>query len=100
VLALGTAYRPTEPLTLWAGYNYARNPVPSDHVSPLLAPIAEHHITAGAAWQLRENVRLGLAVEYQLPNEVTYENPELPFGADVKARQSYAALHVGLSLHL
>lgn len=56
--------------------------------------------TAGAGWQLGPDLRLGLAVEYLLPNEVTHDNPELPFGPDARARVSYVALHVGLSWRL
>jgi long-chain fatty acid transport protein len=97
VIALGTAYQPGEAVTLWAGYNYGRNPVPNRHLGPLLANIYEHHLTAGAAWRPREDVRLGLAVEYLVPNEVTYDNPELPFGQGARARVAYAALHLGLS---
>jgi long-chain fatty acid transport protein len=100
VLALGTAYQPVSKLTLWAGYNYGRNPVPNRHLSPLFANIGEHHLTAGAGWQVGRDLRLGLAVEYLLPNEVTYDNPELPFGPDARARASYVALHVGLSWRL
>lgn len=98
VVALGTAYRPAESLTLWAGYNYGRNPIPNAHLSPLLANIGQHHLTAGSAWQPRPGLRLGFAVEYQLPNEVDYANDELPFGRDVQARNSYVALHLGLRL--
>ena len=28
---------------------------------------------------------------------MTYDNPELPFGPDARARVAYAALHLGLS---
>ena len=37
------------------------------------------------------------AVEYAVPNEVTYHNPERPFGPDTRARNSYVALNLGLS---
>lgn len=97
VFAVGGAYQPVEAVTLWAGYNYGRNPIPSRHLNPLLVNIAEHHLTAGAAWQVGEKARIGFAVEYLLPNEVTYNNPELPFGPDARARLSYVALHLGLS---
>lgn len=87
-------------VTLWAGYNYGRNPVPNRHLSPLLANIGEHHVTAGLGWRATERLRLGLGLEYQLPNEVSYENEELPFGSDVRARSTYIALHLGLGLRL
>ena len=100
VVAVGTAYRPIEPVTLWAGYNYGRNPIPNGHLSPLLVNIGEHTFTAGGAWQVRDDLRLGCALEYLLPNEVTYDNPDLPFGPDTKARISYVALHLGLDWRL
>jgi long-chain fatty acid transport protein len=84
--------------TLWAGYNHGRNPIPNDHLSPLLPSIGEHHLTGGAAWQVGQRVRAGLALEYLLPNEVDYDNAELPLGEDLRARTSYLALHLGLSL--
>jgi long-chain fatty acid transport protein len=98
VVAVGTAYRPAPAWTLWAGYNYGRNPIPNDHPSPLLPNIGEHHLTGGAAWQVGERVRAGFALEYLLPNEVDYDNRELPLGQDLRARTSYLALHLGLSL--
>ena len=57
-----------------AGYNFGRNPIPNDHLSPLLPSIGEHHLTGGAAWQVGERVRAGFALEYLLPNEVDYGN--------------------------
>ena len=99
VVSVGTAYQPIEPVTLWGGYNYGRNPIPNEHLSPLLANIGEHTLTAGAAWRVRDDLRLGCAVEYLVPTEVTYDNPDLPFGPS-KARQSYVALHLGLDWRL
>jgi hypothetical protein len=43
-------------------------------------------------------VRVGLALEYLLPSAVDYDNPELPLGEDLRARTSYLALHLGVSL--
>ncbi len=98
VVALGTAYQPVPAWTLWAGYNYGRNPIPNDHLSPLLMNIGEHHVTGGVGWQATERVRAGLAVEYLFPNDVDSANAELPLGDDLRARTSYVALHLGLSL--
>lgn len=98
VLAAGTAWQPVERLTLWAGYNYGRNPIPNDHLTPLLANISQHHVTAGTGWRLAEGARLGLAIEYQFPNDVDYDNAELRLGSDLRARTAYVALHLGLGL--
>lgn len=47
VFILGAEYALTDRWTLAAGYNYARNPVPRDHVIPIGSIIAEHHISVG-----------------------------------------------------
>jgi long-chain fatty acid transport protein len=98
VVAIGTAYRPTPDWTLWAGYNHGRNPIPNRYLSPLLMNIGQDHLTAGVGLRFASAARLGLAVEYQLPNEVDYDNAALPLGSELRARTSYVALHLGLSL--
>jgi len=97
VVALGLAYALDEHTVLRAGYNYGRNPIPAETLSPLLPNIAEHHLTAGAGHQLTEHWRIDAALEYQLPNEVTYTNPDLPFGPDAQEHQEFAAVHVMVS---
>jgi len=97
VVALGLAYDLGERTVLRAGYNYGRNPIPDETLSPLLPNIAEHHLTAGAGHQLTDHWRIDAALEYQLPNEETYTNPDLPFGPDAQEHQEFAALHVMVS---
>jgi len=97
VVALGVAYDLDEHTVLRAGYNYGRNPIPAETLSPLLPNIAEHHLTAGAGHQLTDHWRIDAAFEYQLPNEVTYTNPDLPFGPDAQEHQEFAAVHVMVS---
>ncbi|HEX9593411.1 MAG TPA: outer membrane protein transport protein [bacterium] len=97
VIALGLAWDVTERTVLRAGYNYGRNPIPDDTLNPLLPNIAEHHLTAGAGHRLTGQWRMDVAVEYQLPHEVTYTNPDLPFGPDAQEHQEFAAVHVMVS---
>jgi long-chain fatty acid transport protein len=97
VIALGLAWDVTERTVLRAGYNYGRNPIPDDTLNPLLPNIAEHHLTAGAGHRLTGRWRMDVAVEYQLPHEVTYTNPDLPFGPDAREHQEFAAVHVMVS---
>jgi len=97
VVALGLAYDLSEHTVLRAGYNYGRNPIPDETLSPLLPNIAEHHLTAGAGHQLSDHWRIDAALEYQLPHEVTYTNPDLPFGPDAREHQEFAAVHVMVS---
>ena len=97
VVAVGVAYKVSEAVIGWGGYNYGRNPIPGHDQSPFLPNIAEHHLTAGLGWHLPGGWRVGLSGEYWVPNEVTYTNQELPFGSNVEERSEYFALHFGVS---
>lgn len=93
VLALGAAWNPDTRTTLYAGLNLARNPIPPAHLSPILAPVGERHLTLGLKRALGQEWSLALAMEYQFRNGVTYTNPELPFGANARERNESVALH-------
>ncbi|MDT8387694.1 MAG: outer membrane protein transport protein [Thiogranum sp.] len=47
VYQIGGAWRATPALTLRAGYNYAKNPVPDEFLNALFPAIVEQHLTAG-----------------------------------------------------
>lgn len=97
VIAIGMAHTLDARTTLWAGYNYGRNPVPARNANPLLAAIAERHLTCGASRQIDDVWRFGGAVEYQPGAKLTYTNPALPFGPDAEERNRYIAFHAMLS---
>lgn len=97
VIALGIAWDATERLVLRAGYNYGRNPIPSRHMSPLLAASAEHHFTAGGGYAFGSRWRTNLAVEYTRGKKVTYDNPELPFGPGAQEVAETIAAHMMVS---
>lgn len=80
VFAIGIAYDLTEKAILRAGYNYGNNPIPENSLNPLLAAIAEHHVTFGGGYAISPKWQVSTAVEYAFSNSVTYHNPELPFG--------------------
>lgn len=92
VLALGAAYRLDTRTTLYAGLNLARNPIPPAHLSPLLAPIGERHLTLGLKRLLGREWSFTLAAEYQFRNSVAFTNAELPLGA-ARERNESVALH-------
>jgi long-chain fatty acid transport protein len=48
VIMLGAAYKLTDPLTIRAGFNYARNPVPDSTLNALFPAIEKTHYTLGA----------------------------------------------------
>lgn len=97
VFGLGAAFDWKAKTRLYAGYNYGRNPIPSRTLNPLLATITEHHVTFGFGRQLGTEWQLLGGVEYLLGNEVTYTNPELPFGPGAEERSESIALHLTLS---
>lgn len=97
VFAIGIAYDLTEKAILRAGYNYGRNPVPENTLNPFLAAVTEQHFTFGAGYAFSPKWQVGTAVEYACNNEVTYHNPELPFGPVAEEENEYIALTVMLS---
>lgn len=97
VVGLGLEYVHSDRLTLRAGYNYGRNPIPAQNLSPLLAVIAEHHLTGGAAYRFGEGWLGEVAVQYEPRTAVTYTNPALPFGADAKAIREGVFLYLSVS---
>lgn len=94
VVAGGVAYAADDRLTLMAGANYGRNPVPRDTTSPLFAEIGRWHLTTGATLKLPDGYRATAALEYQLLSQAKYTNPQTPFGADAQVTSRYVALHL------
>lgn len=94
VFATGAAYALNERTTLYAGYNYGRNPIPKQNSSSLLAAILEHHFTLGASRQLNQEWKMTGGVEYVAPAKVEYTSPL--FG-QAEVRNEALFLHVMLS---
>lgn len=80
VIAIGLAYDATERTILRAGYNYGRNPIPDETLTPILATFSEQTVTVGIGHQISREWRIDAAIEYALNDKVTYNNPQLPFG--------------------
>lgn len=96
VIALGTAYELNDKTTLYAGYNYGKNPIPHSHTTPFIAGILEHHYTAGAAYKFTPEWTFTGGLEYSPVVKVNYNNPELPFG-NAQLRNEALFLHFMLS---
>jgi long-chain fatty acid transport protein len=94
VIAVGGEYRYDDKTVLLFGYNYGRNPIPSQNLNPLLAAISEHHITFGAARQISTQWNLSMALEYAYSGKLTYTNPELPFGPNAAESDDYLGVYV------
>lgn len=97
VIATGLAYAVNEKMIFRAGYNYGKNPIPDENLSPLLATIGEHHLTLGMGYQLGKLWRMDGALEYLLNKKVTYNNPSLPFGPGAVEEEEYLTFYVTLS---
>lgn len=96
VIALGTGYELNDKTTLYAGYNYGKNPIPHSHTTPFIAGILEHHYTAGAAYKFTPEWTFTGGLEYSPVVKVNYNNPELPFG-NAQLRNEALFLHFMLS---
>lgn len=95
VYALGAAYRYDDKTTLYAGYNYGKNPVPRQNSSALLAATLEQHITLGMARKLDSNWKITSGIEWLLPKDVTYNSNV--FGQNTEANNGGFFLHMMLS---
>ena len=96
VFAAGAAYDLTPLTVIRCGYNYARNPIPKDHLSPLLASIVQHHLTLGAGHRISKAWRIDGALEYDLHEKVSYDNKDLPFGPGAAESAEVLSLYVEL----
>lgn len=97
VFATGAAYRQSEKLTWYAGYNYGENPIPEESTNPLVAGILEHHVTFGGRYTFNPEWSLSAGLEYDFRKKVDYTNPELPFGEDAQLRNEAFWLHMMIS---
>jgi long-subunit fatty acid transport protein len=97
VSALGLALELSQQITVYAGFNHARNPAPPETLSPLLAATGTRHATTGVACRGNDGWSASGALEYQFGNRVTYTNPNLPLGAPAQERTRYVALNLMVS---
>lgn len=97
VLATGFAYRYTDKTTLYAGYNYGKNPIPAQHSNLTVAGIFDHHITFGAGYQYSPLWTVFAGLEYDVRKKVDYTNSELPFGTNSQLRNEAVWLHMMVS---
>lgn len=97
IIALGASYQLDDRTRLRAGYNYGRNPVSPQALTPLLALITEHHITGGFSRRLSPQWDLGMVLQWQLLNSVRYDNPALPITQGARDTLENIFLHFMLS---
>ena len=96
VFALGAAWELDEQTTLRVGYNYGKNPIPPQNLTPLLNAIAERDLTVGLGYRLSRSWRIDGALEWAMTNRVHYTNPSSPLGPDNTESLGYVAFLVTL----
>jgi len=76
VFKLGANYRYSDALTLRAGWNYNRQPIPqSETLFNILAPgVIEHHLTLGATWTLASKSELSIGYMHAFEKKVDGAN--------------------------
>lgn len=97
VIATGAAYTLNDRTTLYAGYNYGRNPIPRNNSTPFIAGILEHHYTMGAAYKWNEEWTVTGGIEYDARIRVKYNNPDLPYFGNSAISNEAIFLHFMLT---
>jgi long-chain fatty acid transport protein len=95
VYALGLEYTVNKMNTVRAGFNYGKNPVPDNNLSPLFPAIVEKHVTVGYGLDLG-NLGFDLAYELGLENTRTNNNTNQmvnPFGPGIAVSHSQNTVH-------
>jgi long-chain fatty acid transport protein len=71
VVALGGAVEATDKLTVRAGYNYGKNPVPDKYLNALFPAIVENHATFGAGYKITDAVSGDASFAYAFTKNAT-----------------------------
>lgn len=64
VFMIGTQYKITPDIALRAGFNYGKNPIPSDTLNYLFPAITEKHYTLGVGWDLHHGHSIAASFMY------------------------------------
>lgn len=97
VVAVGGVYQFHTGTVLRWGYNYGRNPIPTEHTDPLLGAISKYHLTLGLSQPINTEWILATSLEYAYGGKVTYTNPELPFGPNAALKDNYLGWDIMVS---
>ncbi len=71
VVAVGGAVEATDKLTVRAGYNYGKNPVPDKYLNALFPAIVESHATFGAGYRITDAVSGDASFAYAFTKNAT-----------------------------
>lgn len=104
VFALGTAYRPSDRLTLRAGFNYGKSPVEDKDLNANIISMAimETHLTGNISYKISKNLEFSLAYVHGFEHKQTYQNTSPKdiccYGnkTEIKMYQNMVALQLSL----
>ncbi len=95
VFEIGFAWDMSPETTLMGGFNYARQPVPTQNISPIFAPIPTRHVMAGISRKFDKEWQVTGGLEWFTPITVTYTNPV--FGVDAREHNNTSVFHFSAS---
>ena len=78
VVAVGLAYKFNDAFTGRVGYNYGKNPIPSQFVNYLWPAIVENHYTAGVGYAFSKQAEVNFGLSYAPQVSVTGTSPYTP----------------------
>lgn len=82
VVALGLSYKVNDALTARVGYNYGKNPIPSQYVTYLWPAIVERHYTAGLGYVVSAQSEVNFGLVYVPEISVTGTGPDMSLGGN------------------
>jgi len=71
VVALGGSVKATNALTLRAGYNYGKNPIPDRYLNALFPAIVENHAAVGAGYGITDDLTGDASLVYAFTKNAT-----------------------------
>lgn len=96
VISAGAEYAWSTATRVRAGYNYGRNPVPSENLSPIFNLIAEHLLCFGASHRFSTKWEMSASLALSPHVEEDYRNPSIGLGT--QQQETWGLIDLGLSL--
>jgi long-chain fatty acid transport protein len=97
VYALGLAIDLNDKAQLLFGWNHVRNAIPPETLSPGFNLTTENEADLGIIYRISPKWEVGAALQYQFDNNVTYNNPNQPFGPGAEEHYSLIALDLAIT---
>jgi len=97
VWSIGMAIDVTEKAQVLVGWNHTRNAIPSETLSPAFNLTTENEVDLGLIYRISPKWEVGAVVQYQFDHDITYDNPNQPFGPGAKEHYSLIGIDIGIT---